>query len=467
MKLFGIPLRKRQLALFAGDIVVLLLALYVGHFLRFSTQGVEVTLRGIVEGTTGASAVFLALHLLLLYVVDAYNTRERFRPVWGSVRVTAATTVAFLLQMASFYAVPRWSWGRGVSLIAFVSAAVLLVVWRLVYTHVLLRNFPAASTLVVGSGDSAQAYLRLVNQELGHNTDHEVVGYLCPESTAPSIGKVRHLGAPEQLLAAVEQHGVRQVVVALGGELPGPLVRDLFTLKSRGVRVVEMQSVYSSLSGRVPVRHIRDASLLFGKDFQVDRGVGGAIRRIGDVAVSAAALVLSAPVMLLAAVAIKVDSRGPVLYRQQRLGQGAEPFTIHKLRTMQVDAERDGVPVWALGPDDARVTRVGRFLRRTRVDELPQLWNVLVGEMSIVGPRPERPEFVRQLAEQIPYYHLRHVVKPGLTGWAQVSYPYGASVDDAAMKLEYELYAIQHMSPALYALILLKTVQTVLMRPGS
>ncbi len=468
MRLFGIPVHRQQLILFTGDLGILLLALYLGHFLRFTNAGVSVSVREIVDGSTGASVFFVGIHLLLLYIFDAYNVQRRFQAVAGSSRLAVATTLAFVLQMATYFAFPAWRWGRGVTLISFIALTVLLVLWRLTHAALVARSEPTLNTLVVGAGDAGQAYVKVVNGHLSHQREQRIVGFLDPELErldAPSLAPV--LGSYGDLVSLASVHNIRRVVVAVPGNLPSELVNDLFTLKARGVSVVDMPTLYAQLTGRIPIRHIGDATLLFGNDFQVDEGSAGAVRRIADVVISATALSLLSPIILLSMLAVKLDSKGPALYHQERLGKGEQPFTIHKLRTMRTDAEAASGAVWSQGAGDPRVTRLGRFLRRSRLDELPQFWNVLVGEMSMVGPRPERDHFVQQLAQQIPYYRLRHSVKPGLTGWAQVSYGYGASVEDAVIKLEYELYAIQHMTPVLYVLIILKTVQTVLLRPGS
>lgn len=468
MRLFGIPIHRQQIVLFVGDVGILLIALYLGHFLRFTGAGITTSVREIFEVSTGASVVFIGVHLLLLYVFDAYNVQRRFQAASGSGRLVVATTLAFVLQMALFFALPHWRWGRGVTLISFGALTLLLIAWRLAHSTLVARSEPTMNTLVLGPGEAGRAYVRVVQSHLSHQREQRIVGYLGHESDYEALeGAPPLLGGCGDLLTLASVHNVRRVVVAVSGNLDRELVNTLFTLKARGVNVVDMPTVYAQLTGRVPILYIGDATLLFGNDFQSDEGVSGAIRRLADIVISATALTLLGPIILLSMLAVRLDSTGPALYHQERLGKGEQPFTIHKLRTMRTDAEAATGAVWSQGAGDPRVTRLGRFLRRSRLDELPQFWNVLVGEMSMVGPRPERDHFVQQLAEQIPYYRLRHSVKPGLTGWAQVSYGYGASVEDAIVKLEYELYAIQHMSPALYVLVILKTVQTVLLRPGS
>jgi len=256
------------------------------------------------------------------------------------------------------------------------------------------------------------------------------------------------------------------VVVSLAdarGKLPMDRLLDI-RLDS-GVTFDHLASVYEEYTGKIAVENLRPSWLIFSEGFRKTRLLMTA-KRILDLIFSAGGLLVGAPIMLLVAIAVRCTSSGPVLYHQRRVGRHGREFTAHKFRTMREDAERTTGPIWST-ENDARVTPIGRFLRRTRLDEMPQLWNVLVGDMSFVGPRPERPEFVRQLTEQIPYYGQRHVLKPGLTGWAQVRYTYGASVEDAIEKLQYDLYYIKNLSIALDVVIALETIKTVITRRGA
>jgi sugar transferase (PEP-CTERM system associated) len=260
---------------------------------------------------------------------------------------------------------------------------------------------------------------------------------------------------------------VDRVVVSLAdarGKLP---MNRLLEIKlEEGVRFDHLASVYEEYTGKIAVENLRPSWLLFSEGFRKKRWVLAAKRAV-DVSVASVGLVVAAPLMLLVALAVKATSPGPVLYHQLRVGQHGRNFPIHKFRSMRPDAEAGTGAVWASAGTDPRVTPIGRILRRARLDELPQLWNVLVGDMSFVGPRPERPEFVKDLTKQIPFYGQRHVVKPGVTGWAQVRYTYGASVEDAMEKLQFDLFYIKNLSIALDTYIVLETIKTVLMRRGS
>jgi exopolysaccharide biosynthesis polyprenyl glycosylphosphotransferase len=223
--------------------------------------------------------------------------------------------------------------------------------------------------------------------------------------------------------------------------------------------------VYEAYTGKIAVENLRPSWLVFSSGFRKSRRLR-ATKRLLDVVVASVGLIVAMPVMLLVAIAVRLTSPGPAMYRQQRVGLDGRLFTIQKFRSMRQDAEANTGATWA-ARNDNRITRVGLFLRRTRLDELPQLWNVLIGDMSFVGPRPERPEFVTTLTQQIPFYRQRHVIRPGLTGWAQVRYSYGASVEDALEKLQYDLYYIKHLSIAFDVLVILATIKTVLLRRGA
>jgi sugar transferase (PEP-CTERM system associated) len=242
-------------------------------------------------------------------------------------------------------------------------------------------------------------------------------------------------------------------------------LRQLLDCKLRGIRVLDLQSFYERECGVLRVDTMRASWLIFGDGF--DQGLTrDLVKRVFDLVVALLLIVVSLPVLALAMLAVALDSGRPVFYAQERVGAGGKRFRILKLRTMRSDAEADGRPRWA-DVNDTRVTRVGTFLRRTRIDELPQLWNVLIGEMSFVGPRPERPYFVEQLIAQVPFYDVRHSLKPGVTGWAQVRYTYGATVEDGLEKLQYDLYYVKNHSLFLDLMILLETAQVVLLRKGA
>jgi sugar transferase (PEP-CTERM system associated) len=275
------------------------------------------------------------------------------------------------------------------------------------------------------------------------------------------------LGSGRRLREAVAEGGADLVVMAISGAQNAELIKALLDLKMRGVEVVDMPAFFERATGQIPIRNVEDSWFLFSGGFELLHRTGlQRVKRLIDVTISLAGIVLGLPLIGVVALLIKLDSRGPVFFRQERTGQGEKPFDLVKFRSMREDAERGTGPVWA-SVQDYRVTRVGRWLRLTRLDEIPQFINVLKGEMSFIGPRPERPHFVEQLKKEIPYYALRFCVKPGLTGWAQVQYRYGASVEDAIEKLKFDLYYIKNMSFGLDLWIALKTLKVVFFAQGT
>jgi sugar transferase (PEP-CTERM system associated) len=243
-------------------------------------------------------------------------------------------------------------------------------------------------------------------------------------------------------------------------------LNDLLRVRTAGVHVNEITTFLERETGRVDLRSTNPSWLIFSDGFSSGRRLSSVAKRVFDIAASGVLLLLTVPLVMLTAMLVKMESKGPAFYRQTRVGLFGQEFDILKLRSMRVDAEVAGTAVWA-EKDDPRITRVGRIIRTLRIDELPQVWTVLKGEMSFVGPRPERPTFVAELAQQMPYYAERHMVKPGITGWAQINYPYGASMDDARHKLEYDLYYAKNYTPFLDVVILLQTIRVVLFPEGA
>lgn len=323
----------------------------------------------------------------------------------------------------------------------------------------------ARRVLIVGTGAEArnvQASLQSMS-----SPNFSIVGF-CQVGEGAETTEVsgRVFPRDSNLLDLVRRLDVEEVIVAVreqrGGVLP---LRDLLECRINGVRVMDMAGFYERVRGEVPIESLKASWLIYGQGFAQDR-LRTAIKRAFDIVVSSVLLLLALPVMLITAIAILLEGGGGVIYKQERVGRGGRKFNCLKFRSMRRDAEKDGVARWAMA-HDPRVTRVGRFIRKTRIDELPQLINVLKGEMSLVGPRPERPSFVEQLRKDIRFYDVRHSVKPGLTGWAQVRYNYGASVEDAVRKLQFDLYYVKNHSLFLDSLILVETIRVVLFREGA
>jgi sugar transferase (PEP-CTERM system associated) len=323
----------------------------------------------------------------------------------------------------------------------------------------------ARRVLIVGTGTEAQSVA--ADLAADSTSRHMLVGFYptgCDRASSKFPAPVFPVGM--SIDDVVQQQRVDEVIVAVREQRGGGVPMDqLLACRIRGIPVLDLAGFFERAKGEVPTDSLKASWLVYGHGFVQD-GMRTAIKRAFDVLVSSLLLVVSMPVMVITAIAIKLDSRGPIIYRQERVGLGGRPFMCLKFRSMTVDAEKDGVARWAT-KNDARVTRVGAFIRRCRIDELPQLFSVLHGEMSLVGPRPERPSFVKQLQAEIPFYDIRHSVKPGVTGWAQVRYTYGASVEDARRKHQFDLYYVKNHSLFLDLLVLVETVSVVLFREGA
>jgi sugar transferase (PEP-CTERM system associated) len=423
----------------------------------------ELTLGGVLWR---ASLIAVVLHVCL-HCVDLYDLRTLTDRRDLVTRLLRALGAASLILALLYYWIPTLIIGRGVFLIASVLVVALVVGWRVAFEWLSLRLAPAERLLIVGtSGASVDLARELYDrrQELGV----ELVGFVDtdPARVGTSLINPGVVGTIDDIPEIVRHRSVDRVVVSLADARGKLSMEQLLEMKlNGGVRFDHLASVYEDYTGKIAVENLRPSWLIFSEGFRKTRALNATKRGL-DVLLSAIGLLLALPLMLLVAVVMKCASPGPVFYHQRRVGKDGAIFTIHKFRSMQTDAEKDTGAVWS-SEGDPRVTPFGRFLRRTRIDELPQLWNVLKGDMSVVGPRPERPEFVTDLTKAIPFYGQRHVVRPGLTGWAQVRLSYGASKDDALQKLQYELFYIKHLSIAFDVFIILETVKTVLVRRGS
>jgi sugar transferase (PEP-CTERM system associated) len=413
------------------------------------------------------AAMIACICQVCLYYSDMYDLRrmaDRRELFVGIVRALAATS--FFLAVV-YYWFPALVIGRGVFLIAAFLVITLVVTWRLAFEWVTEKVVPSQRLLLVGTGPAAVSLASEIFARR-HELGVEIVGFVDPDPSRIGSAVINPgvIGAIDDIPSIVRARGVERVVVSLGdarGKLP---MEKLLEMKLQGVTFDYLAAVYEELTGKIAVENLRPSWLIFSSGFKKTRLLR-ALKRSLDILAASAGLILAAPVMMLVAAAVRYTSHGPALYHQRRVGLDGRVFTIHKFRSMRQDAEAATGAVWASKKGDPRVTRIGYLLRRTRLDELPQLWNVLTGDMSLVGPRPERPEFVSQLTAQIPFYGQRHAVRPGLTGWAQVRYTYGASVEDALEKLQYDLFYIKHVSIAFDLFIIFSTIKTVILRRGA
>lgn len=353
---------------------------------------------------------------------------------------------------------------RELMTMAAMAAVAAVLVHRVYAAHSIAQSRNRTKILIFGSGEVARA----VGNTLKSADPHaQIVGYFPgPNETEPQVARAEIIEPQGSLTETALKLGIDEIVVALserrGGSMP---LRQLLDCKLYGVRVVDIATHFEKTLAQIKISHVNAGWLIFGDGF--NQGVfRTSVKRVFDILFSSLILLLALPIMAVTALIIKFESRGPVFYRQERVGLNGKVFEVIKFRSMRTDAEKDGKPRWATVNDD-RVTKVGRFIRRVRIDELPQLLNVLRGEMSLVGPRPERQYFVDELVAKIPYYAVRHSVKPGVTGWAQVRYEYGSTIEDSVEKLQYDLYYVKNHTLFLDLLILLETVAVVLTGKGA
>jgi sugar transferase (PEP-CTERM system associated) len=462
IRVLGHYVHAPLIALASFEAVGLVAALLLACVLRFGSWHAAV--QHEVGPMWTRALLFGAVMLVSLFAFGLYSSRQR-APAFGiGVRLVAAIITGAALTAVVFYVLPRLWLGRGVMGLAAGLALAMLVLTRTVFARVLDEDIFKRAVLVYGCGERAASISKL--RRRSDRRGFAVAGYARPDGE-PCAVPPELLFPTTRLAELCEQYSVDEVVVAMDDRRRAFPIRDLLECRLGGVEVTELPTFLERETGRVRVDVLNPSWMIFGEGFRRDP-LRLFSSRLLDVVSSVAILTVSLPVMLLTAVAIMLEDgrRAPLLYRQLRVGLGGQTFHVLKFRSMRPDAEPDGQAQWAR-KDDPRITRVGALIRKLRIDELPQLFNVLRGQMSLVGPRPERPEFVAELAERIPYYVQRHCVKPGITGWAQLCYQYGSSEQDALEKLQYDLYYIKNNTLLLDLAILVQTVEVVLMGKGA
>ena len=452
IRLFNVYYPIRTLILLVGEALIVWTSFLLGTVLQFREDSYLVLNfeYGYYKILVVTIIVLVFSHWFDLYDPSSFNAR------WDQVfRLLLVLGLVALALAGMGYLFPRFLPGNNSALTGLVILTVALFGWRTAYAWLSQQPYLRERVYVLGTGDRAQ---RLVNglrtrSELGI----EVVGW-----SGNIEGALTREAVAAHMLECVAGQNIHRVIVAMPdrrGTLP---VHELLHLRLEGAKIEEAASWLEKMSGRIEVENLQPSWLVFAEGFRFSAGFLMMKRLLSSLAAFILLLVVL-PLIPLVCLAIKLDSAGPVLYRQKRVGRGGVTFFCFKFRTMRQDAEADTGPTWA-GDDDPRITRFGKFLRSSRLDEIPQLWNVFKGDMAFVGPRPERPEFVEWLTRELPYYPVRHVVRPGITGWAQVRYKYGNTVEDAKEKLQYDLYYIKNASIGLDLLIMFQTVKIVL--PG-
>ena len=455
IRLFNVYYPIRTLILLVGEALIVWTSFLLGTVLQFREDSYLVLNfeYGYYKILVVTIIVLVFSHWFDLYDPSSFNAR------WDQVfRLLLVLGLVALALAGMGYVFPRFLPGNNSALTGLVILTVALFGWRTAYAWLSQQPYLRERVYVLGTGDRAQ---RLVNglrsrSELGI----EVVGW-----SGNIEGAVTREAVAAHMLECVAGQNIHRVIVAMPdrrGTLP---VHELLHLRLEGAKIEEAASWLEKMSGRIEVENLQSSWLVFAEGFRFSGGFLLMKRLVSSLAAFILLLVVL-PVIPFVCLAIKLDSDGPVLYRQKRVGRGGVTFFCFKFRTMRQDAEADTGPTWA-GDDDPRITRIGKFLRSSRLDEIPQLWNVFKGDMAFVGPRPERPEFVEWLTRELPYYPVRHVVRPGITGWAQVRYKYGNTVEDAKEKLQYDLYYIKNASIGLDLLIMFQTVKIVLLGRGA
>jgi len=451
---------------------IVLLALIEASLLVFATYLAASLL--VDDGAKGAATpsgqllpaavLFAFFGVVSLFAVGLYSTRQRATTAGVMVRILAADLNAVGLSALVYYFLPGIAVGRGVLGLMAILGALTLGVVRLLFERVVDENLFKRRVLVYGAGKRAASLLEL--RRRSDMRGFQIIAFIAAEGDQVTADEDRLTTRPDDLFRWSIDKQVDEIVVAMDDRRRNFPMHEFLECRLAGIDVLELPTFLERETGKVRLDVLSPSWLIFGSGFSASP-LQRAMERAFDILASVALLVIALPFMLLAVLAIRIEDgwRAPVLYRQRRVGRYGQPFDVLKFRSMAVDAEQ-GEAIWAV-KNDPRVTRVGGVMRKTRIDELPQLLNVLRGEMSFVGPRPERPEFVERLEQKIPYYRERHTVKPGITGWAQLCYPYGSTEKDALEKLQYDLYYVKNRSLIFDLAILVQTVEVVLWGKGA
>ena len=406
--------------------------------------------------------LFAVLVQTAMIAVGVYGSDALRSLRYATARLLVAVSLGIIALSVVYFMVPGTTlWRSNLFYAMFISLA-LLVLIRLLLGGLLGTSAFRRRVLVLGAGMRADRLRKLGERP---EAGFAIVGYVGMSAAEPVVVEAIHRDAINNLTRYVENLGVSEVVLALEERRNALPLKDLLRIKTTGVHVNDFSTFMERETGRVDLDTVNPSWLIFSDGFSSGRALSGVAKRMFDVAASLLLLTLTLPLILLFALLVKIDSKGPAFFRQTRVGLYGQNFDVIKLRSMRLDAEANGAQF--AQANDPRVTRIGNIIRKLRIDELPQTWTVLKGEMSFVGPRPERPEFVADLEEKLPYYAERHMVKPGITGWAQINYPYGASIEDSRHKLEYDLYYAKNYTPFLDLLILLQTLRVVLWHEGA
>ncbi|NVJ51291.1 MAG: TIGR03013 family PEP-CTERM/XrtA system glycosyltransferase [Gammaproteobacteria bacterium] len=462
VRLFGHYIPRALFLLLGLEFIVLFFSVYIAADIRLPSAEASPEL---FQNFNWKCSLFALIHIVVMIGVGLYqrSTRDTFSAI--ASRLFWSVVIAFIILSILFYLIPELVIGRGVFMLSLVIGFIFLLIVRYAFSVIADKELFQSRVLVLGTGRRAKQLLRLKRKSDWRGL--KLVGFVHLKGDQDHIEDENLIiRSDEPLHKMIERYGIDELIIAVDDTRKNYPVNEIIQLKLSGLRITDITLFFERQTGRMEIDTLSPNQVIFFEGFHTDY-LREAVKRIFDIVVSITFLTLSIPIAMVLYLLIKKESkwREPVIYSQIRTGQNGEPFVIYKFRSMVVDAEKDG-PQYA-AKQDARVTRVGEIMRKTRLDEIPQMWNVLKGDMSFVGPRPERPEFVADLNEKVAYYNMRHRVKPGITGWAQICYPYGDNDEDSKQKLQFDLYYIKNFSLFLDLTILLQTLQVIVWQKGS
>ena len=458
---------EQRALLFFGDLVMAVLALLAGLYFWFAGDAWLKKFSLEFFRLRVQFWYYLLPGVWMLLLIEIYDLHRAAN--WGKTlrAVTIAGMVAGIAYLLVYFtAIDPGRINRRAIAVFIILSIILTLIWRWIYIRMVTSQGMQRRVLVIGAGGNGQSLAQIYKAI--NPPPFNLIAYIDddPLKQGKDVEGFRIIAGSNKLLRLIDEMNVTDVVVSITGEMRGETFQTLLDVQERGIEIIRMPTLYEELLGRVPIHHLESDWII--RSF-VDEARSGSFFEIGkrllDIIGSIVGLLILVVLLPFLSIAIVIDSGWPIFYSQERLGRGGHQFKIIKLRTMRQDAEKEGKPQMA-GENDSRITRVGNFMRTTRLDEVPQFWNVLRGEMSIVGPRAERAQWVATFQQEIPFYRARLMVKPGITGWAQINYGYAATVEDTAVKLEYDLYYIKHRSVMMDIVIILRTISTVLGRKG-
>ena len=460
IKIFNHPVSKRLIMLIFGDLLIVNGSIFLSAILRLGLNAGW----GYIQSNPWSFILTGWIYIITFFSMELYDIRKDFKSIGNVMAITLASTSAFVITTLLFYM--NWSLriGRGVFILNGILIILFIIGWRILYSYLLEQPIFKRNVLIVGAGWAGKTILQEIN--VAKKSGMKAVGFIDddPSKKGNLIDGYPILGNRDSIDNVIRQNDVDLIIAAITHEKHADLIKALINCSWKGVDIVDMPAIYEQLTGKIPFKHINNMWMLhiaIGKPKLYSR----LIKPVLEAIIALTLFVLLMPVMVVLAIVIKCDSRGRIFYTQERVGKDGRKFTIMKFRTMVENAESLTGAVYA-ADNDPRITKIGRFLRKWRLDEIPQLVNVIKGDMSLVGPRPEREVFIKEFEEKIPFYTQRLLVRPGLTGWAQVKFPYASSIEQTEEKLQYDLYYIKNMSFILDFVVFLKTIRVVLFGKG-